>query len=528
MIASLGDTGAETLEPVQCDVAVVGAGIAGTVLACELARRGVRVVVLESGGPVQAEDTHPLNRVVQRGQLYRGAEHGRFRCLGGTSTRWGGAMLPFLEHDLAAGTTPGRAAPWPVSLDELMAYLPRIEALFRLPPGPYEMPQPGGQGAEATFLPRAAKWPSFARRNVARIFEADLRSPGGPRVWLDATVTRIALSDSGRAHGIEARNPAGSRVTVIPTLAVIAAGAIESTRLLLKLDGDYDQRLFSSYGIIGRHFHDHLAAPVATIRVRDRARLNAFVGFRFEATGMRSARFELAGAVRTRCSLPGAFAHITFSAPDRNGFDALRGIYRSLQRRGPPEASDLALLARNSGWLTRAAWTRFVRRRLLPPDEATFEVQLVTEQVPAASNRVSLSSQEQDGLGVPLAEIDWRVSDQDIEHCLAIRSLFAEFWSRSALAQLGDLELHDPARLAESLAEGGGIYHPGGTLPMASSPCGGVLDAQLRAFAVPNLRVISTAAFPSGGAANPTMMLLLFALRAADDIYREIAAGRRE
>jgi hypothetical protein len=35
---------------------------------------------------------------------------------------------------------------------------------------------------------------------------------------------RIALNDSGRAHSIEACNPAGSRVTVIPMLAVIAAG----------------------------------------------------------------------------------------------------------------------------------------------------------------------------------------------------------------------------------------------------------------------------------------------------------------
>ena len=84
------------------DTLIVGGGIAGLLLACKLQDHKVRVVVLESGGREAAVGAHPLNEIVQRGDVYRGATEGRSRCLGGTSTRWGGAMIPFLATDFEA------------------------------------------------------------------------------------------------------------------------------------------------------------------------------------------------------------------------------------------------------------------------------------------------------------------------------------------------------------------------------------------------------------------------------------------
>lgn len=60
---------------------------------------------------------------------------------------------------------------------------------------------------------------------------------------------------------------------------------------------------------------------------------------------------------------------------------------------------------------------------------------------------------------------------------------------------------------------------------MGRSVSTGVVDGDLRAFRVPNLTVVSTSCFPSGGSANPTFMLMAFALRAADRIFAEIRPG---
>ena len=127
-----------------------------------------------------------------------------------------------------------------------------------------------------------------------------------------------------------------------------------------------------------------------------------------------------------------------------------------------------------------------------------------------------------DLFGVPLAEIHWQVSRGDIQNYEAVLSAFCDYWSRSSLAAVGSLVIHDRDQWSDSLISGGGIYHPGGCLRMGFSAGTGVVDRDLRTFAVPNLRVISTATFPTGGSANPTMMLMLLALRAADDITRAL------
>jgi choline dehydrogenase-like flavoprotein len=509
-------------QPLPCDVAIVGAGIAGLIMACELARCGLHTIVLESGAMSQEADTNPLNRVIQTGATYQGAEHGRFRCLGGTSTRWGGALLPFLEDDLCADTTPGRSEAWPVRLEELDSYLPAVERLFSLPAGLYEPPAVVAFPAAAAFRARAAKWPAFRRRNIARVLGAKLRSPSGPHVWLNAHVTRLRLAENGRLSAVEATDPSGRHVIVSPKVVVVAAGAIESTRLLLKLDADYDGRPFGSASTIGRYFYDHLSAPVATVHALDRRRFNQLVGFRFDGSGMRNLRFELTGSERRRRGLPGAFAHVAFTAERGGGFDALRGIYRAAQRGRLPSPADLALLACNSGWLLRAAWSRWAERRVLPPDNARFEVHLVTEQIPLPSNRITLSEHESDAYGVPLAQIHWHVSADDVANTVRVRDAFAEFWSGTALAQLGELRINTAGDLGDALSSGGGIYHPGGSLRMSTAPQSGVVDAALRTFAVSNLRIVSTATFPSGGATHPTLTLILLALRASADVAREL------
>jgi choline dehydrogenase-like flavoprotein len=503
-----------------CDVAIIGAGTAGCLLATRLAKTGLRVVVLESGGRNQAADTHELNRVVQKRSVYSGAEHGRFRALGGTSTRWGGAMLPFLPADLGAHTADWGPA-WPIALGDLENYVAELERIFALPGGPYDVEGlvSSSTRSSSPFLSRSPKWPAFRLRNVATVFASDLASGSGPEVWLNAHVTAVHLDASGRASGLSARSLDGGELTVsVGREVVVAAGAIESTRLLLLLDAAHQKRLFAPHGQIGTHFHDHLSAAIARIDVKDRKALNRLAGFRFEGQAMRNNRLELAPQTREQHKLPGAFAHISFYTDELSGFDGLRDVLRQLQLRKAPKLRSLGLILSNSLWFARAALTRFVQKRVLPPDQAQFELHLVTEQRPMASNRIGLSSLETDPFDLPLAEIDWGVSPEDISTATKVLDELIAYWQNSSLAQLGTLRPYDDSTWHQSFSQGGGIYHPGGTLRMAESADAGVVDGQLRTFAVPNLRVLSTATFPSGWGANPTMMLLLLALRAADHI----------
>src|SRR5262249_12136956 len=119
MIRTLSGSPAALMR-LDTDVLVIGAGIAGLLVATRLAKAGRRVIVIESGGMRQDADTHPLNEVVHLRTVYNGARTGRFRCLGGTSSRWGGAMIPLLAADLGDGK-------WPLQHADLIAYLAEVE-----------------------------------------------------------------------------------------------------------------------------------------------------------------------------------------------------------------------------------------------------------------------------------------------------------------------------------------------------------------------------------------------------------------
>jgi choline dehydrogenase-like flavoprotein len=495
---------------IEADILVVGGGTVGLVVATQLAERGHSVVVMESGDLEQATDTHELNEVVQSRAIYSGATRGRFRCLGGTSTRWGGALIPFTVADCPPEQ-------WPVPRMELERYIPILESLFGLTPGAYEG-EAEFDGSTANFRVRLAKWPSFKKRNVATLFARQLRELPNLRVWINATATEFEVS-KGELQLVTARSRDGAVLRVRARQVIIAAGAIETTRLLLLMDLQHGNTLFEPDRQLGRYFSDHLSVAVADVKPIDRSKLNVLVGFRFERNGsMRNVRFELTDDTTLRTSIPPCFAHVAFVQEQAEGFAALRDLFRRLQRRRLPDFALLLRLAVAAPWLARALWWRFVRRRLLYPADAKIQLHMVIEQCPRAENRIRLSATRRDAFGQPLAEIDWDVAPIDVQNLLRAVTAFEESWKRSSLAAVAQLQTYPAESLRQELTDGGGIYHPVGSARIARSARNGVVDAALRPFRIGNVSVVSTAVLPRSGGSNPTMMLLLFGLRCVDNV----------
>lgn len=494
----------------EADAVVIGAGIAGLVTARDLASKGWRVLVLETGGRSQDEDEHELNEVVSRGMEYGGVQAGRFRCLGGTSTRWGGALIPFLADDL-------KDAGWPVSMDQLTPFIPKVEQLFGLGAGAYDAPELLGGGSEANHLARFAKWPTFKRRNVARLLDHEISSDGLIDVVLGAHVTGFTAQE-GKLTGVKLGKPSGGEISLPAPQLFICAGAIESTRLMLLLNREMPDRLPQPDDVTGRYFHDHLSCATGQISVRNAKAFNKLAGFRFEGETMRNLRFELAPESPLRRQLPPQFHHIAFVAGEDGGFAVLRDLFRDLQRAKLPSFSLIARFIRHAPWLVRAAWWRLAEKRVLAPAENNVQLVTVTQQEPRADSRISLSPDQTDRFGVPLAQIDWSWSQDDVAKVKQSAEGFAKSWQASPFAKLADLTLLPDDALRAELGDVGGIYHPCGSTRMGTNPSEGSVDDRCRVFGLDNLRVFSTSVMPTSGGANPTMMMLLLALRSLQEL----------
>ena len=129
------------------------------------------------------------------------------------------------------------------------------------------------------------------------------------------------------------------------------------------------------------------------------------------------------------------------------------------------------------------------------------------EFLPQDRNRVTLDD-EVDRHGIPVANFSYSLCDND-------RALM-----KAAARVMADM--HDSAGAAEAITINRYAHLVGGCR-MAEDPARGVVDADLRTFAVPNLFITDGSVLPTQGSANPALTIMALAARAAD----HLASGNR-
>jgi choline dehydrogenase-like flavoprotein len=129
------------------------------------------------------------------------------------------------------------------------------------------------------------------------------------------------------------------------------------------------------------------------------------------------------------------------------------------------------------------------------------------EFLPQARNRVTLAD-EQDRHGLPVAHFSYSQCENDDRLLKA-----AQESMETILEAAGAQEVMTVQRFA----------HLVGGARMAARQEDGVVDGDLRTFAVPNLYVTDGSVLPTQGSANPALTIMALAARAAD----RLAAGAR-
>lgn len=279
---------------VDYDVCIVGSGFAGTFLGLRLVERGIRTAILEAGVSLGAGDSwegrQELFPVESAGDLGFPIEANRTIGLGGTSRKWSGVVSRLWPQDFEASPAAGLPG-WPISYADVEPYYCQAEA---------ELGVRGGVAVAGAEPPRRCAYPSEVKHYVSpahalelaateffplafafrgsggalRLNEAHLprfaASPGAA-LLSDHAVTRLVATRGVRVDRIEASRSDGSRVEVRARVFVVAAGVVETVRLLLaSASAEHRAGLGNAGGLVGAHFNAHprfrIALPVATDR----------------------------------------------------------------------------------------------------------------------------------------------------------------------------------------------------------------------------------------------------------------------
>ncbi len=566
------------------DIFIVGGGAAGLTLARELARKGMKVCVLESGDLQETPEHEALNAVDGRGELEdadlqqaRQAWHGpqlrfwtsqvqkfgvRCRVLGGSTAAWAGKVAPFDPVDYARRDWIAESG-WPFDKPVLAPYLDRAAAYLDLGPLVHDDSfwSAAGRAAPAP-LGKLRSFTSFfwqfARSrlvvtDVMRIGdEFRATNPAGVTVLLNATVQRIVIKD-GSVTGLAlvSSRDGARRETIATDRVVIASGAIENARLLL-LSGVDQPGVAQKDGLpaIGHYLMDHPTVRIGHIRAENREDASRFLGFFPLRQGYRIFMYAhgltLSPAAQQQHRLPNM---AIFGSMVLSKDDPLLAVKRLMSFKSEAVLRDFATVAGNVGlvftglgrkvlesskvptpvkrMMTDAAvWlnANFVARDYLADGGGRkmdeFNLEMICEQPPAFDNCITLGT-GQDRLGIPRAMVDWKLDQATREAMVKAGSI-----ALAELQEAGIAGVEAEPAIAMNKAEllvPRDMAHTAGTTRMGADPATSVVNSDCQVHGVAGLYVAGASVFPTVGHANPTLVIMAVALRLADHIVAQVA-----
>jgi len=552
----------------ECDVAVVGAGPGGIVLALECASRGLNVVLLESGGDAFEPDLQDLSEAASLdAAMHAPLSLAIRRQIGGTSVIWGGRCVPydpvdFDVRDAACG------ASWPITYNEIAGYFQAScdwfacgRAVFDAGEIPGLPPSiiPGFHDGEV----RASSLERWSLpTNFGTLYRTRLLTDPRIRVYSHVTCQRVICDDeSSRASRLECVTAAGARIEVGARSFVVAAGGLESTRLLMTSRGPGGGPPGGQSDKLGRFYMAHTEGVIAAVRLCTPSKSTIY-GYEQDIDGVYvRRRFTFSREFLRREGLPNIAGWLTNpELPDaRHDSGPLSFVYLTLKspagRFLAPDAQRLSLTGErvpgapyggveSTGALSHLGnmgrhpvdTLRFIgdfgpRRFLARGRRApgffvrqpgnVYPLQYHGEHLPHPESRVALSEQL-DATGRPRLDIDLRFSDADVEGVVRAH----EAWDRALRDQgVGCLEYLQADRHDAVRNRLGGGFHQVGTTRMSAHPRDGVVGPNLAVHGVDNLHVVSSSVFVTSGQANSTFMIVAFAVRLAehlvDDLHRQ-------
>lgn len=509
-------------EEITSSVCIIGGGAAGITLARSLSDKLDDILLVEAGG-------HRIDGLTQ--QLFSGQQLGlpyynlltcRLRYFGGTTNHWSGYCRANDLIDYEGRPELGLPR-WPVTHDDLAPYIERAGVELGIDALHFEPAEAlSSAGVDPDNLAETQS-PNLLTKNF--LFGKGIRL--GPRHKDDIAanpnvnpvqylnLTHIQLTPNGQSvDHLVCKTLTEKTVILRAKKYVICCHGIENARLLLASNDVQSPGIANQSDHVGRYFMDHTHihasrfVPSAAFpmlynrRYAENYNLNANLSFTDDFT-------RESGLLQYYCR----FNPVYYGEDTRN---ALRDLRSDMME--PGDIEFLKDVATVTGEIAGVSKDIFLRLGLRNAHPAYYEMEHRLEQAPNPDSRVVLSDRL-DALGSRIADLDWRINDHDVDSFRRGQAIVGQELAALGWGRVMEEEITRPL-VEERVA---GHYHQIGTTRMADDPADGVVDANCKVHGVENLYIGGSSIFPTAGYSGPTMMIMAFAMRLADQLKQELA-----
>lgn len=532
---------------VDADVIIIGSGVMGGLIACQLAKAGKSVTIIEAGPRVKREDiverfrNAPMKmsltnmKLQGAGSPYPNPPHipstyGPYlqqmgpvkyptkylRVVGGTTWHFGSALWRMIPNDFKLKSLYGHGRDWPFGYEEIEPWYGRAEQ--ELGVSGMDGQDESGQGGKpwpprSTPFPMKGLTPSYMFTRLSEllqkgdfhpVYEPNGRAtrPYGQRpicagnnncnpvcpigakydgtVHIDqaerlgaklldnSVVYKIEADDTGKITGVWYKKPDGSEHHLTANYFVLAAYGIESPKLLLmSTSSHYPNGIANSSDQVGRNLMGHTGISMNVMMKED-----VWPG---------QGPTELLVYLNNR------------DGEQRKDIPS----YKTKVRNTVPTADFAATL------IAKGILGSKLDEELQRTSARSLNFAVDIETLPLPENRIVPSKTKTDGIGLPVPEIYYSVTD---------------YWQAGKEAALKDFDKiatllnADVLKIDTSYQD---RQHIMGTTIMGDDPQNSVVDRNCQTHDHPNLFIAGTSVMPSASCMNPTLTGAALSLRLA-------------
>lgn len=535
-------------QTIETDVCIIGGGPAAIALALKLNGANKTVLLFDAGGLKHPDGDQTLYEgYVSDSSMHSPPDKYRLRAWGGTSRIWAGRCAPFDAHDFEHRPHI-KYSGWPFGFEELKTHYAEANEFLELGHFAYD-----AQDESIKYAPdlipgftdeqiHCNSIERFSRpTNVAQRYHNRLKRSKNLHIWRGSNCTALESHADGshitRAHMVSA---GGAKFSVKAKQFVLAAGGLETTRLLLHSDQRHPGGMGNENDLLGRFYMSHLSGTVGCLQVHLPPTAVHHGYFKTPDGIYGRRRIQLNADTQHQLGIGNAIARLHFpSIPDPSHHNSvLSSLYLSrhllrfeYRKRLQPNSgfnirSELAHIhniAHNPMDVLQFGVHMLARRTLarrkfpsviLKNRDNRFCLEIHSEQNPNPDSTVKLA-QSTDRLGMRKLSIDWRYQASDIDTVQQTLHCIAQSLKRR---QIGTLDFQSDEVEAALLQHGAYGGHHLGTTRMGNDPKYSVVNRHCRLHAISNLYIASGSVFPTSSQANPTLTIVALAMRLGQHI----------
>lgn len=492
---------------VKTQICIVGSGIGGGTVAQYLKNSNYEITVIEAGGL-----SKPTKNVSYEttGRNF-GLRTTTAIQVGGTSNLWHGVLSPLDPIDFNERKWIPFSG-WPISYEDLEPFYNHAFKFLKIEKPNYfyiknltnfMKSQLMDVNFSKTYLRHKVFQQPIPPVNFKDIIVNLCESSQSNHLYYNSTALEL-VSEGSRIVSLIVGNLDGSTSSIEADKFIIAAGALETPRLLLNSNIENDN--------IGRFLMDHPMGNLCQMELKIPRKIPIYTDLKYSKNMKLKVGFELLDDVQKKLKLPN---HCFYLRPS-----FIKGINNA------SEKVKLALLSFKDGKVSLYDLFKLVRNPNVVRQIITYKFSLditvkyadlffVTEQTPNPDSRVSLADIT-DLWGYRRSSVDWVVSSEDIKSMKQFFDLLRnELFNNSEYKfthSADDFQWEDIYTSA--------VHHVG-TARMGMNKNTSVVDYNLKSFERENLYICDGSVFSTAGNVNSGLTISALAIRLANHLEKK-------